>query len=253
MIDRIIEILSLPDKAIKISKLSKKLIYENAELDKREKDILVSEIESIKLIAMLNEYSLNIEKFINEDYNYTDIAVIHTVLKKPNRVQTIAKILHEAIPHPVILTLGFKENIIFSTAPKRLNKIEKGKVIIEEYNFSPWTSMDYPNEKVADFLNRLRINTLPYDNLYKFYMELDNRIYLTKAYSIVTEYPKAIKDMDKYKKIIKQIESIHSEIEIVSKQQKQERNFGRRMDLHIKIKELEKSIEELKNNLNEVV
>ncbi|NLN49796.1 MAG: DUF4391 domain-containing protein, partial [Clostridiales bacterium] len=60
IIDKIIEILAFPYKAVKIRKITKKLFYDNAVLNKIEKDALVSEIESIKLIAMINEDSFNI-------------------------------------------------------------------------------------------------------------------------------------------------------------------------------------------------
>lgn len=253
MIDKIIEILSFPDKAVKIRKITKKLFYDNAVLNKREKDALVSEIESIKLIAMINEDSFNIVKFRDEDYDYTDIAVIYIDLRKNDRMKTIAKILHEAIPYPALLILGYKNLTVFSTASKRLNKTDKNKVIIEEINFSPCICMDNSNEKDMDFLDRLKTNTLPYENLYKFYTELDNRIYLTKAYSIFSKYPKTTKNIIKCKSIIKQIEEVSREMELIIKQQKQELNFGRKMDMQLKIKEFEKAIEELKNNLNEVV
>jgi hypothetical protein len=253
MIDKVIEILSLPDKAVIIRKITKKLFYDNAELNKREKDALVSEIESIRLIAMINEDSFNIGKFRDEDYDYTDIAVIYIDLRKNEKMKTIAKILHEAIPHPALLVLGYKNLIVFSTAAKRLNKIDTSKTIIEENNFSPWLCIDYPDEKDVDFINRLKTNTLPFENLYKFYTELDNRIYLTKAYSIFSKYPKTTKNIIKCKSIIKQIEEVSREMELIIKQQKQELNFGRKMDMQLKIKEFEKAIEELKNNLNEVV
>lgn len=253
MIDKIIEILSLPDKAVKIRKMSKKLFYDNAELNKREKDILVSEIESVRFIAVINENSFNIEKFRDGDYDYTDIAIIYIDLKKDEKMKTIAKMLHEAIPYPALLILGYKNFIVFSTAAKRLNKIDTNKTIIEEFNFSHWICADNPNEKDMDFLGRLKTNTLPFENLYKFYTELDNRIYLIKAYPIFSKYPKTVKNISECKEIIRQIEEIRGEMELIIKQQKQELNFGRKVDLHLKVKEMEKTIEKLKNNLNEVV
>lgn len=253
MIDKIIEILSLPEKSIKILNISKKLFHKNAELNKKEREALVSEIESIKHLATLNEYSLNVGKFRNEDYDYTDIAIIYINLKKIERITLISRMLHEAIPNPVLLILNYKEELLFTTAPKRLNKIETNKVIIEEINYSFWVKADCYDVNHRQFLNNLKINTLPYDNFYKFYRELDNRIYLTKAYSIFSKYPITIKNIKECKNILKEIENLKMETEVLSKQQKQELNFGKKMDIHIKLKELEMQIEELKNNLNEVV
>lgn len=252
MVDKLIEMLGVPANTVLNNRIPKKTFYEQAGMNKNEVAIFVDEVESIRLVSILNNDSINIEKYITEEHNYTDVAILYVELKNDSKYQIVARLIQQSIPYPVLVILGHKDHILFNAALKRNNLVEVGKIVIDEMCFSHWVNVGICNEIDKQFLGQVVINTLPYDNLYNFYTELYNRIFLTKLIGLLSFYPNSARNLDIVKVLIKQITGLIQEIEGLKRKHDKEKNFAKRMNIFMNYKELEIRLESLRENLKEV-
>jgi len=252
MVDKLIEMLGIPVRAILNNKIAKKTFYEQGGFNKNEVSMFVDEVESIRLVGVLNSDSTSIQRHVTEEYNYTDVAIIYVELKGKARYQSVARIIQQSIPYPVLVVLGYEGSIIFNAALKRNNLVEANKIVIDELCFSHWVNISDCKDIDGQFLEQVAVSTLPFDNLYKFYVELYNRIYLTKLIDLLSFYPSNTGNLEVVKMLIRQITGLIQEIEGLKKQHDREKNFAKRMNIFTNYKELEGKLESLRKNLKEV-
>lgn len=256
MKERIIDIIKVPEKARadknKSMKISKAMFYSQAELDKAETKTLVNEIQSVQLLAMLNSYSIRVAPFVNEDYNITDIALLLVELKGRGREEKAANIIHAAMPHPLLIVFSHSNQVRFSTAMKRLNKNDASSVVIERINYSPWIDPKYPLPVQKNFLDNLALDTLPFDNLLRLYLALDNRLYLTEVIDLINIYPVKDINFSVIQELVDEIHWLDNRIKKLHTALKRGLSFGLRMEQYVKLQTLQKQMDDLLTQLREV-
>lgn len=252
MKDIIIDIMRIPSKAVVNKKVPKTMFYKQAELNKDETKIFVNEIQSVQLMAMLNSDSIRVSPFINEEFDYSDIAVLLVELKTSEKEEIVAEIIHKAIPNPLFIILHHKNKMRFSTAMKRLNKNNASSVVIERINYSPWIDPKYPLPVQKNFLDNLALDTLPFDNLLRLYLALDSRLYLTGVIDLINIYPAKDINFSEIKKLVDKIQSLDSRIKKMQTAIKRETSFGLRMEQYVKMQTLQKQMNDLLTRLREV-
>jgi hypothetical protein len=252
MIQFLSEQLSLPAKSIVDKRIPKKMFYEKTELSKQEIKVFTDLIESVRLVSILNKDSINIDKNVTEDYSYTDIAVICADISDISKSDRVTKIIHESVPNPLLLVLRSESHFIISAATKRLLRIEKDITAIEECVSS--TIMDMSVFMAADlaFLDSMKMTLIPGNDVYQFYIELVNRIFLTRIVELIGYYPRVFNRMSEVRQLWAETDHVKQELRILQNRKDKETQFGEKMNLYIKIKRLEMNLELLLDQLKEV-
>ena len=167
-------IFNLP-KGCKVDKnIPKEIIYKNAEADEKFKRIFIDNVEKIRYEYALTYGNSNIEKYVKDEERYDEIHFIRIVLKEKGKEKIISKLLHQLIPKGTIFILEFGEEVLISTAIKRIGN---NRIGIEEIYNTDWVNLE--NEKLKDF-DYSNLNSTNMKLLYESIVEKVRIINLSK-------------------------------------------------------------------------
>ncbi|RDC50693.1 DUF4391 family protein, partial [Acinetobacter sp. RIT592] len=107
---------------------------------------------------------------------------------------------------------------------------------------------DYENK----FLELIKITNQPQINLYELYKGIQNYILATKLFCYVGNYVADSDSIENVLELLEKYEAIDKEIQGYEKNRKGESNFGRQMEWHVKIKKIEKKLEDVKQKMKEL-
>lgn len=139
-------IFNLP-KGCKVDKnIPKEIIYRNAEADEKFKRIFIDNVEKIRYEYALTYGNSNIEKYVKDEERYDEIHFIKIILKEKGKEKIVSKLLHQLIPKGTVFILEFGEEVLISTAIKRIGN---NRIGIEEIYNTDWINLE--NEKLKDF------------------------------------------------------------------------------------------------------
>jgi len=244
MIETFLKNLNIPSSCHIGRRLTKKQFLENFTLTANEKKILSSDIEKITLAFLLNKENINIQPFLDEERDYTEIAFIVTEIKNPNRLKRISTVIQH-IPYPLIIFFVDKNRLSINISPKRINKNDTKKLVVEESFFTEWIELDNLNKMEDDFLKSLQIENHPFSDFLSFYNSYLDKILAFNA----SKYSGILHTNQKTKVILHEIE--HCEIEIVELRNriKKETNFSEKVNLNIELKRLKDKVKSLKRDI----
>lgn len=244
------DILDLSKKSIANKKMPKKQFQKM--IEKKDFDILTSDVEAIYIYSVLNKATTNIMPVQNDEYNISEIMILNIELRNKNNVKNIRKIFHNVIPNPIILVLSYEDSIDLSIAMKRLNKHDDMKVIMDDIYSSDFINLEDLKDYENKFLQLIKIPNQPQINLYELYKGIQNHILATKLFSYVGNYLTDRDSIENVLELIEKYETIDKEIQGYEKNRKGESNFGRQMEWHVKIKKTEKKLEYVKQKMKEL-
>ena len=157
-----------------------KVLPQYLELKERKK--LKEEIVSIKLLAQMNDTSIpNLE---NKEFIYRNIMYIEFMVKNIKKIQPYIETLHKLFKAPTILKISDEKlNSIYSLCIKRLSKIYKGEIVVENIvttkEFSDVINTKTRNEYI-DIISKIYNR----NNKFDYYYEL---LIKTKIYNLKKE------------------------------------------------------------------
>lgn len=165
-----------------------------------DKKILESHISSMKLVSILNEQTIRIRPYKDEEYSYQSIYVFYIELKKDDSITSLSNLIHSAFPEPTILIYQKANTNYISLAEKRINKVEKDRTVVEEVDLCK--ILDDATDK------QLSLESISGKDLKEYYSNLVTWLYKLKVLSITNIYPE--KDMD-FKPLLNQYEHLTTE------------------------------------------
>ncbi len=229
------ESLNFPINTVVNRKLDKKEFLENFSLNINDRKLLSQAIDRITLENILNQDTINISPFVDENKDYSEIAIIK--VKISNIIQQI--------PYSLIVFYAFQNEICLSLSPKRINKADSSKLVVEEVHFSKW--IDFSNLTNIDksFLQSLNINNHPFTNLLAFYESFMDKLISYNA-SIYSGTLTVSKDT---KQILEDIQKIEAQITEVKNKIKKETNFNEKVNMNMELKKLNDKLKSLKEDL----
>lgn len=240
MRDQLISLLQIPQKTIFNRKIAKKQFHEQGELTATEKELFTTEIESIYLLSICKQDTLNVPKFVNNDRRYEEIYWLLVSFKSMKRFERMINIFHKVMPNPiVVLATDDNENISVSTAHKRLNQNDKTKVVVESVINSPWIHLSDESVAIQRFIERLHFINLSYSNLYDFYDSVTSAIRVSSLIEEIQRYPHIKVSSDELIPLIDSLDDTNRKINQLQQLQKEQLDFGEKIELHMKIKKLE--------------
>lgn len=241
-----IDSLGIPPACQLNQKLFKKQFYELAKLNRVQREQFSKEVNSIVWTHTLKKGTINIPPFVTDRVEYIEIAYIHLDLKEKTHFKKIAEVIHR-IPYPVVLMITHQDNLSISTALKRINQTDTSKLTVDEYLYSNWIELNSPSQEEIAFLESLQIQKLSFENFYKFYQDICDRIVALKASVLSKSF--SIDQTPQKKQLLNKIETLQEQIVSLKSAIKKESQFNAKVRLNMQIKNIEKEIELLKENL----
>jgi len=245
--------LQIPQRAVLNRKIPKKAFFTQTDLSTTEKEIFTSDIEGMHLISVMNQQSMNIPSYQDDEFNYSEVVWIHVELRTTKNINKIASAIQKAIPNPVVLILSSPEDqIVLSASHKRINKNDKTKVVVEQITMTDWFYPEEEDTPYSKLLNALIVSNLSFENLYRFYDGIDQCIRCEECIQLVGSIPTGLENREEAITILNSLEKYRKEVEQLQLEQKGQVDFGVKMDLHMKIKQQEKKIQNRLQHLKEL-
>lgn len=240
MIHKLYEKMNIPKECEVGNIIFKKLFYENGNMNTKDKDIFTNHIEKILWKYSFKEKNLNIKAYKTEKLAYEEIAVIGILLKEDKKYKRIAEIIQNTIPYPLILIFVKEDKILLNTAYKRVNKVDVSKNTVEDYIYSSWINLSNLKDNEEKFLESLNIKEFSFANMYKFYCSFVDQINIFNASNITGDFDNLKnKDIEEVNALNVQIENLNVQIKKLREDLKKEPHFNKRLDINIKIKNIE--------------
>lgn len=202
-----------------------------------DKKIIETHIASMKLVSILNEQTIRIRPYKDDEYSYQSIYVFYIELKKDDSITTLSNLIHSAFPEPTVLIYQKVNTNYISLAEKRINKVEKDKTVVEE------VVLCKISDKATD--SQISLISISGKDLRKYYSNLVTWLYKLKVLSITNIYPE--KDMD-FKPLLNQYERLTTEVKKLKEEYKKASMMSEKMkiddDLYDKEMELKQIFKE---------
>ena len=248
MIDHVQQIFDLPK--VKKTFVAKKSVYQESNLSRKGIKCISDNVGRIYFISTIDE-GFGVPSYVTEELDYSSIEFIWVELKN-NEYKNAAKILQQCIPKPTVIVLDYEDEIKISTALKRKSAVSGDKVIIEEYYLSHLMDMNYLSEGEKEFLSSIKLRNLNYTNLYKMYLELCDKIFLSGLLDVIDFYPANISDIKLIKNKVYSIEERKDALSKIQGEYSRTGSFAHRMQLHIEIVKIKREIKRITEELKGV-
>ncbi|MBK5242623.1 DUF4391 domain-containing protein [Clostridium sp.] len=245
-------LLEFEKSTIANKKLPKNTFYNTLDLSKKEEKIIKEDIDNIYLLAVYNKNTINIELYLDNEFNYSEIDWIFITLNNNKKYKSTLELIHKLIPNQTIVILSYEEKCCFSTAIKKLNKVEKGKVVVDKIIISHWLDIKCLSLEEEIFVGNLKVKKAQYKNLKEMHELLYAAIELTEVIGKVNIYPKTIENIKELEKVISDINEVEEGIATLKNKEIEEENFGTKMEYNIQIKDKEVVLKKLKDRLKEL-
>ena len=85
-------------------------------LDAIDKLCLKDDIEKIRWLYTLKPNTINIPAYINDEREYSEIAILHFELSNLNKIKRITQFVNRAIPYPLVLLFTHNDAVNFNLA-----------------------------------------------------------------------------------------------------------------------------------------
>ncbi|MEL7672013.1 DUF4391 domain-containing protein [Methanobacterium sp.] len=244
----IYEYMNIPAKCELGSTIFKKNFYENAKLNKSDKELFIRHVDKIKWDYCLKPTNISIKTFKDDIREYSEIEFITVKIKIPNKTKRLAEIIMRSIPYPMIIVFENENKIQIFTAHQRINLADNNKNTIEEFISTEWIDLDNLDDPDKKLFESLSIKNLSFTNFYIFYKDIIDNIVRYNASKLTGKDIE--QNVDKIKKIYDDIKLIDAEIELIKGKIKKETQFNRQMEMNMQIKELEEKKEQMLNELD---
>jgi hypothetical protein len=225
-------------------RIFKKLFHENSQLGATDKKAFKDDIDKVIWMFKLEPNSVSIPAFTDDEREYLEVAILQVDCKTQKRSGRIAQIIHRAIPYPLMLVFSYESSVLISMAHKRFSQSEKGAIVADEFHTSDWIDLTCPTDVHTSFLSSLKLSRLPHSNLFTTYSALVDCMIclecarLTGAFSVQEKK----QDYALRRESLAKCHQLESEINQLKTEISKEEQFNRRVELNVKIKNLESKL-----------
>lgn len=139
-------------------------------LDLKERKKLKEQIIEIRLLSQMADTTIpNLE---NENYIYKTIMVVEFKVIDIKKVITFIEIIHKLFKAPTIIKItDERENYLYSFSRKRLSKLDKNEIVIDDIVTSQIFNT-ISNIKLKEGYENIIQNRINKNNKYEYYFEL---------------------------------------------------------------------------------
>lgn len=170
--------------------------------------LIMDAVGRIDLVSLLNDQTIHIRPYKDDEYSYQAIYVLQIALKKEERLTDLSIQLHSAFPEPTILLLNHGEKEWVSVVPKRINKLDQTRTVIDDI------VVQQLNSETNQYVN---FNNITAIDLKDYYLKIVQLVYKIGVYNVIHVFPKKYMD---YKSVIKEYQQITVNISNLKNQYK---------------------------------
>lgn len=235
--------LALPNDSRVDQRVPKKLLLEQGAPTPADKRAIQDGIEEITWVAALKPVNVGVPVFRDDVREYLEIAVLTVTLRQDAKANRLAELVHRAIPYPVLLVTVQAEGCMLSVAHKRWSQGEAGKVVLEE-GYPQMALIPADGQVARTFLDSLAVAGLPRGDLYALYQGWVDRVAALEAARItgVFALPGALGQGGEIREGLEEHKAIERELVLLRARATKEKQMNRRVELNLKVKELEKRL-----------
>lgn len=229
--------LEIPDNCWLDKPVFKKMFLDFGELSAADKKALSEDVERIRWRYTLKPDTINIAPYLDDEREYLEIAIISVELTDPKRMSRLGKLIHRAIPYPVVILFQQQDYMSISLAEKRINQADKSKLVIGDHWHTAWISPTNPRATEQQFLRSMGLSALPSSNFYAVYQAMIGLVIaLIGAERTGAFKPTASLDTNEQAKALKQISHLEREIATLRAKLKSETQLAKKISLNSVIK-----------------
>lgn len=232
--------LNLPASCTLGKTIFKKQFYDNAGLSAADKKLITNNVEKVIWQYCLKPDTINIQPYIDDEYELLEVQVIEARLKKDSRHQRIAEIIMRAIPYPVILQLTSNNKLMIAAGIPRISLADKQKHTVEDFVFSPWIGVENLSQEEQDFLASIKASKLSFTNFFRFYSDFVDQLHLFNAAKLAGKTLQGI-DPRIAQQVHEDVTDIERQLVALRAKLKTESMFKRKVELNVQIKKLEEN------------
>ena len=167
-----------PPRAAVNTVITKKLFLDQMSLTPTEKKLIRDDISSIHMRIVLQPQTIGLMEHETEEYQYKQIVISEVVLNRQSVCSSIARLMQQAFPYPLILLLKYGEEYMINWADKRINLADKSKRVVENLEFTRWINPTNTDSVTKEFLNSIDITKPQCHNLKELFDILKDRFYM---------------------------------------------------------------------------
>jgi hypothetical protein len=241
--------LALPAEARVDQRVPKKLFVENGAPTAADKRLINENIDELHWHAALKPATIGVPDRRDETREYLEIAVVSLILRSDNKVTRLAELVHRAIPYPVFLILVRPGGLSLSLAHLRWSLGQSAQMVIEG---SPSTvSLDPDSPATPAFLASLNAASQPQGDLWAFYQgwiscfEAHAAATITGTFSLCetpARYLSRRESLVEYDRLTREIAGLRASAT-------KEKQLSLRVELNLRLKDLESRLQSLSNSL----
>ena len=247
--DSVIAALGLPPDVRVDQRVAKTLLAENGAPTAADKRQIKDGIEELLWLAALKPATIGVPVYRDETRDYLEIAVLSLTLRAGAKAARLAELIHRAIPYPVFLILSQPDGLSLSLAHLRWSLGQTGQTVLEDSLVI--AALDAENPATGDFLTSLNIASQPRHDLRAFYQGWIARFEAYAAADITGAY--ALHDAPALNQTRREALALHDrltrEISSLRALAAKESQLNRRVELNLRIKQLESRLAETANRL----
>ncbi|QXP58426.1 DUF4391 domain-containing protein [Olleya sp. HaHaR_3_96] len=247
-------IFKIPDRGLVAQRLTKAFFLRNFSLSSAEKKLLNNAIESMEILAQVNLEKSNIPGVLTETVSYENILIITCTITN-NQITKYAdnciQFIQKYIAHQVVLVIEDGNDFVINVAEKRINQVDKNKLVVQQYFSTSPISKLYKNEQTEAFFKTLDFNTLDKTNLettYKSYIQAVVQYQVAVSTGSFNKRSQKRTEEDMANLLV--IENIETEITSLKSQLSKEKQLNTKVALNIAIHKKRQDIQRIKKQLS---
>ena len=249
MIELLRENLNMPESCVVNKRIHKKIFYDNYKFTPQDKKNFKNDINSIYWLYSVKPDNSNIAEFVDEIYEYKEIALISVNVlncSSAKRMVRIEEIVHRSIPYGTVLFIYDNESLIVSCSEKRISSSTKEELVTDKI-----ISTDIILRKnYLDYLNGFSYENFNLSNLKQFNSSLIEKLVGVISLQRLGYSPVSIDDPIERKRVLDKIVSYEEKIDTLRRELKSETQINKKIEINVKIKNIETQVIELKKQVS---
>lgn len=234
-IQRIVEALALPERALVQQRVPKKTLLEQGMPTAADKRAVQDGLEELWWVAALKPANSGLGAYADDERDYPELAVLAMVLRPAAKSPRMVELVHRAIPYPVVLATAQGNDAWLSVAHKRASQSEKAGWVVDEVRSTPPLTTD------AEFLNSLALHAQGANHLGALYQSWLNCIEAVQAERLTGRFkvPANAQESMLLREALNKVGALERELVQLRAQAKREKQMNRAVKLNLAIKKHE--------------
>lgn len=238
----------MPEACLVDKKIFKKMFYENYKFTSQDKKIFKDDIDSINWLYSVKPENSNVAEFVDEVFEYREVTFISIdvlSVASARKIGRIEEIVHRSIPYGTVLFIFDSENIIISCSEKRISNSTAEGLVVDKIISTNIILRD----SFEDYLEGFYFSNFRLSNLRQFNSSIVEKIVGILSLQKIGCNTSKIKDPIEKKNILDKIVSYEEKIVSLKKELLSETQFNKKIEINVKIKNIETQIIELKKQI----